>query len=219
MAGADFCTSSAAIADNAYAGTTAMSASAVTGNVSPDAAYAILTATNASVANQRTLHWSAAEGYTLTGVTSTWYATDIWKDNGTAAPTIDLMYEGFDGKYEGTTSNLLEIDGQTAYYVAPVDAGTDIEWGNIDFNTICPKGWHVPTKDEFVAMTGIPADDASHGDNNDAIKAVFPAGGNYWSSTESGLGAWYLYVNTDGTSYIYAYIKTSSYRVRCVRAK
>ena len=219
VAGADFCTSSAAIADNAYAGTTAMSASAVTGNVSPDAAYAILTATNASVANQRTLHWSAAEGYTLTGVTSTWYATDIWKDNGTAAPTIDLMYEGFDGKYEGTTSNLLEIDGQTAYYVAPVDAGTDIEWGNIDFNTICPKGWHVPTKDEFVAMTGIPADDASHGDNNDAIKAVFPAGGNYWSSTESGLGAWYLYVNTDGTSYIYAYIKTSSYRVRCVRAK
>ncbi|WP_250709077.1 fimbrillin family protein [Bacteroides fragilis] len=204
--------------DCACAGTITLAG--VTGSITPATAYAALTASNASLGDVKTLHWSAAEGYTLTEVTRTWYAADVWKDNGTAAPTLDLTYEGFDGLYEGQPANLLAIAGLVAYYVAPVDAGTDIQWGNVDFKTICPKGWHVPTKDEFVAMTGIPADDASHGDNNDAIKAVFPAGGSYWSSTEElDSGAWYFYVNTDGTSYIYAYSKTSSFQVRCVRKK
>ena len=203
--------------DCACAGTITLAG--VTGSITPATAYAALTASNASLGDVKTLHWSAAEGYTLTEVTRTWYAADVWKDNGTAAPTLDLTYEGFDGLYEGQPANLLAIAGLTAYYVAPVDAGTDIEWGNIDFNAICPKGWHVPTKDEFVAMTGI-LDDKPNGGNYDAIKAAF-ASNYYWSSTamEFDSGAYYLNVGTGGTSYLATYYKTSSFQVRCVRKK
>ena len=121
--------------------------------------------------------------------------------------------------YNDQPAHLLAIAGQPAYWVAPVDANPNVEWGNINLATICPTGWHVPTKDEFVAMTGIPADNTSHGDNNDAIKAVFPAGFLYWSSTESSSYAWYLGVNPDGTSLITTYNKLGPNRVRCVRAK
>lgn len=121
--------------------------------------------------------------------------------------------------YEDQKPNLLAISGQTAYWVAPVDANASIQWGSIDFSTICPAGWHVPAKEELVAMTGIPADAREHSENKDAIKAVFPADYSYWSSTESGSDAWCLSVNTDGTSIISTNYKTSSYHVRCVRAK
>ena len=103
--------------------------------------------------------------------------------------------------YEGQPAKQLAILGKTAYWVAPVDASAAIEWGSINFDAICPAGWYVPTKDDFVAMTGLPADQDFHGDNNDAIKAVFPAGNRYWSSTESDLHAWVLDV-VDGTSSI-----------------
>lgn len=120
--------------------------------------------------------------------------------------------------YEGQPAKQLAILGKTAYWVAPVDASAAIEWGSINFDAICPAGWYVPTKDDFVAMTGLPADQDFHGDNNDAIKAVFPAGNRYWSSTESDLHAWVLDV-VDGTSSIGTYSKVFSRHVRCVRAK
>ena len=123
--------------------------------------------------------------------------------------------------YNGQPANLLAIPGQTAYWVAPEDASTGTQWVNIDFSTICPAGWHVPTKDEFVAMTGIPADSNSHSDNYDAINAVFPTDYGYWSSTEEHTPAvWMLRVLFD-TSLIASVDKTSSYpySVRCVRAK
>ena len=121
--------------------------------------------------------------------------------------------------YEGQPAKLLAISGKTAYYVAPVDANTSALWGSIDSNT-CPAGWHVPTKDEFVAMTGIPADASDHSENKDAIKAVFPGYNTYWSSAEDdNINAWYLGVNTDGTSYISKRSKEGSSRLRCVRKK
>ena len=206
-------------ADCASTATQATTISGITGGVAIGNLYAAVTASNASLADVKTLHWSTADGYTLTPVTRDWYAADVWKDNGTAAPTLDLTYEGWDGTYEGQAPNELAISGKTAYYVAPVDASTGTEWGNINFSTICPAGWHVPTKDELVAMIGLTAGDAPAGTNYDVIKAVFPAGGNYWSSTESGSNAWSLYVRTDGTSSILTSSKTYSSRVRCVRKK
>ena len=195
----------------------------VTSNVTPATAYAVLTASTAttSLADVKTLHWNTADGYTLTPMTRTWDSDAIWKDNGTAAPTLDLTYEGWDGLYEGTTPNLLEITGQTAYYVAPVNANTGIEW-NIYINAICPKGWHVPTKDELVAMTGLPADGITHVDNYEAIKAVFPVNiNNYWSSTEDESDAsyaWILKVTNSNVGIIW-FDKRSSIPVRCVRKK
>ena len=196
----------------------------ITGGVAVADLYATVTASNASLANVRTLHWSTAEGYTLTPVTNTWYATDVWKDNGTAAPTLDMSYEGWDGKYEGQTPNLLEITGKTAYYVAPVDAHAGIVWGNINFNTICPEGWHVPTAQEFSAMTGFAMDDAFHSENYAKIAAVFPSA-QYWSSTEyvsNTEKAWNLAVNEAVTGTVgvrWNTKRTSAYHVRCVRKK
>ena len=83
---------SAPYQDCAYTGRTSISG--ITDDVAVADIYAAITTGNASVADVKTLHWSAAEGYTMTPVTRTWYATDVWKDNGTAAPTIDMAYEG-----------------------------------------------------------------------------------------------------------------------------
>ena len=210
--------------DCAYTGTQTTSTSGITGDVAVADIYDAITTGNAS-AILTTLHWSAAEGYTMTEVTNTWDATDVWKDNGTAAPTIDMAYEGFfDGKYEGEDAHLLAIPGQIAYWVAPVDVETKIDWG-FDPNTACPKGWHVPTKDEFVAMTGLPADDNHYETNNAAIVLAFPAGDGYWSSTEYGYDTesdihyvWHLLVYNDGNAGV-QWSNKEYCRLRCVRAK
>ena len=208
--GANFSSGGTACADNAYAGATSMSG--VTGDVTPATAYAALTANNVSLADVKTLHWSTAEGYTLTEVTEGWYVTDIWQDNGTAAPTIDLTYEGTP-LYNDMKPNLLAIPGQTAYYVAPENASDGIAWSGIDFDTICPAGWHVPTLDDFMAMTGFPKDaDFTYIDNNAAITAAFPEG-SYWSSDRP----WYLY-NVYGEAG-FKVDNSLLLGVRCVRAK
>ena len=198
----------------------------ITGGVAVADLYATVTASNASLADVRTLHWSTAEGYTLTPVTNTWYAADVWKDNGTAAPTLDLTYERWDGLYEGWFADELAIAGLTAYYVAPKNAknasgAENMTWAEAMVAGVCPKGWHVPTKDEFVAMTGIPADKKYHSENFDAIKAVFPAGYSYWLSTEYDSDAWGFTLNNNSAqSYVGTYGKTTNIRrMRCVRKK
>ena len=119
--------------------------------------------------------------------------------------------------YNGKPANLLAIPGQTAYWVAPEDASTNIKWNN-HLSDLCPAGWHVPTKDEFLAMTGLPDDGGWHKDNYDAIGKVFYS--RYWSSTESGSSAWVLDLSRyNQISSIYANGKTGTYNVRCVRVK
>ena len=120
--------------------------------------------------------------------------------------------------YNGEPAHLLKVPGGTPYWVAPEDAGSSVNGSDINFSTICPKGWHVPTKDEFAAMTGIITIGSWVDTNYDAIKAVFPASNFYWSSTQSGPNAlWGLFVITDGTSRINTSPKTDTNQVRCVR--
>ena len=213
--------------DCAYTGTQTKAIAGITGDVSVDNIYATITAGNTSVADIKTLHWSKVDGYTLDEVTRTWDATEVWKDNGTAAPTLDMTYEGTDVPlYNGAVPNLLAIPGQTAYYVAPVnaqkaDGAETMPWDEAMAANACPDGWHIPTKDDFMAMTGLPADDKDYDTNYAAIKAAFPDGV-YWSSTvyESiDLIAWSLNVHDNSKSRICSSIKASSYRVRCVRKK
>ena len=205
--------------DCAYTGTQTDSKSGITGNVAVNNLYATVINNNNYLDDVETLHWSAADGYTLTQATATWYAEHLWKDNGTAAPTIDMAYEGTP-LYNSSVPNLLAIPGLTAYYVAPEDANAGTQWGNIDFSTVCPLGWHVPTKEEFANMTGLPADDAYHGTNNAAIIVVFPTEGIFWSSTGyDASNAWRLRIGVDGKAGVGWSSKGSSYRVRCVRKK
>lgn len=141
--------------DCAWTGTSADAIAGVTYSVAVADLYDKITASGASSpAAVKTLHWSAADGYTTTEVSDTWHASAVWKDNGTAAPTVEMAYEGGTAMYNGQRSNLLAIAGQPAYWVAPVDAATNVAWNDVNFNTVCPAGWHVPTKDEFNAMMG-----------------------------------------------------------------
>lgn len=195
----------------------------IMGNVAVTDLYATVTANNLSFADVRTLHWSAADGYTLTQVTNTWYATDVWKDNGTAAPTIDMAYEGYDGPlYNGVKPNLLAISGQAAYYVAPVNVRNtsgqeDIQWGDVA-SISCPEGWRIPEISELKAMTGISGENTDYPDNYDAIKAAFPVG-SYWSATEESSNYGYGMTISDAGTGFFANYKTDTRKVRCVRAK
>lgn len=81
--------------DCAWTGIHTFPISGITDNVAVADLYATITAKDAfspSVIN--TLHWSAADGYTTTEASGTWHASAVWKDNGTAAPTVDMTYEG-----------------------------------------------------------------------------------------------------------------------------
>ena len=206
-----------AVADCAYAGATSLTG--VTGNLTPDAMYAVLTKSNASLAGVKTLHWSKEDGYTLTEVTKTWYASEIWKDNAGAAPSIDYTYEGGAPLYNGQTPNLLAITGLTAYWVAPVNATNNAGEENMTWAealNACPEGWHVPTKAEFEAMTGATE---SYTPAVEQVKAVFPAGKSYWTSTdaEDPAAAWIFTISPDNMLLNYTG-KTENYTsVRCVR--
>ena len=137
-----------------------------------------------------------------------------------------MAYEGTP-LYNSSVPNLLAIPGKTAYWVAPENAknatGTEqITWDEAMVANVCPEGWHVPTKDELVAMTGLPADEAFYSENYDAIKAAFPAANDYWSSTEYELDAaskaWYLSVTNNSARVAWTFRLVEA-RMRCVRAK
>ena len=119
--------------------------------------------------------------------------------------------------YKNKLPNLLQISGQTAYWVAPENAHENMAWSD-RLNELCPSGWHVPTKDDFVAMTGLPADEHAYNKNYDVIKTVFPDDG-YWSSTvKDDTYAWDFYQFSDTkTSSIRLDWKTTIRSVRCVR--
>lgn len=124
--------------------------------------------------------------------------------------------------YNGQEPVLLDIPNCTPYYVAPENVVAGDEWNNIDFDNVCPEGWYVPTKEDFLAMTGLTVNTIAP-DNFAAISAAFPVG-IYWSSSstdeERERFAWTLGVNGEGTSYIDRDEKEwSGNQVRCVRIK
>ena len=200
------------IQDCAYTGSLTTSNTGITGNVEVADLYGTLTAGSASVTNVYTLHWSAADGYTLTEVTRTWHAADVWKDNGTAAPTIDMTYEGAP-MYNGQPANRLAIPGKTAYYVAPVGAGY-MAWNDAVADGVCPDGWHVPTKEEFIAM-GVDGDYVA---NQIAFLTAFPST-RYWTASRANDTKVYCIHAYDGGYVFLDESGSSIYEVRCVRLK
>lgn len=126
--------------------------------------------------------------------------------------------------YKGQKPNLLAIQGQTAYWVAPanVDGGYQgtYGWADLDSATMCPPGWHIPTKDDLVAMTGLTAGAADADTNYSAIAAVFPAVEFYWSVTanDDDGSAWGIAVKST-TASIKTDEKILSAAVRCVKLK
>ena len=208
--------------DCAYTGTQTNAVTGVASGVAVNNLYSTLTATaNTSLADVKTLHWSAADEYTLTPVTNTWCAKHLWKDNGTAAPTLDLAYEGTP-LYNSLVPNLLAIPGKAAYYVAPEDAknasgSVTMTWDEAMAANVCPEGWHVPTKDDFIAM-GADDDYRDVAANAAAFLKAFPAT-RYWSSSMvSTTKAWGI----DPEVSYYTFLddpKTMTYKVRCVRKK
>lgn len=126
--------------------------------------------------------------------------------------------------YNGQLANLLAIPGATPYWVAPVSARESITWTDMmaEINTICPDGWHVPTKDEFSAMTGISAGSSMDVMDPHAhlIWLVFDnTTKEFWSSDESDLSeAWRLWTYEGaGFNHLLPVSKQVHCEVRCVR--
>ena len=127
----------------------------------------------------------------------------------------------FGPPYNGKAPNLLAIPGKTAYWVAPEDAngGNLIPW-NANLNELCPAGWHVPTKEEFLDMTGQKAGHDYNTRNYALIAAAFPTGNGYWSTTEATTAfVWFLDVDRSGRTAVTTLQKPVISRVRCVMAK
>ena len=226
-----FGNASVGYSDCAYSGTSS-SLTGVTDNATGTVAYNALTAGNASVADVKTLHWSKEDGYTLTEVTRTWYATDVWKDNGTAAPTIDMAYEGTpEPIVAGNT--VWKVNG---YWVtAPdTDASKGYTWdaANGASGPCANKGnWRVPTMTDFEKMAGwgttnpwsqdgASTSEAIIASDKDAWNAAFPYGG-YWSSVArtSDSTAWFMSSSGGGSASYYWNSKASSDYVRCVQVQ
>ena len=215
-----FAGSAAIYTDCAWTGTQSESLPGVTYSVAVADLYATLTASGTfSPDAVKTLHWSKADGYTLTEVSDTWDALSVWKDNGSAVPTVDMAYEG-GVFYNGQPANLLALAGQTAYYVTPVDVLGKTLWASISFTTVCPDGWHVPTKEDLMKMTGgLPG--ITYTEHFDAINSVFPEGLIYWTpdtDMENTANAWALYIAANQWQ-ITSYFKENTFCVRCVREK
>lgn len=124
--------------------------------------------------------------------------------------------------YNGQAPIILEITGGVPYYVAPVDAATTVAWTSIDFSTVCPEGWHVPTKAEFKEMFHITVADGSEDSAHDAeIDASVGMQHFWWTVDEVDAdNAWYLVINSGSSAGVYSSIKSDNNReVRCVRKK
>ena len=206
--------------DCAYTDTQTDSKTGIADNIVVNNLYTTVINNNNFLDGVKTLHWSAADGYTPKVAIATWYAEHLWKDNGTAAPTIDMAYEGTP-LYNASLPKLVAIPGKAAYYVAPVNAKNaggqeDMTWDEAMADGICLDGWHVPTKDDFIAM-GADKDYITSSYNTAFVNA-FPSTRYWLSSTIDASDAWCIHVMDD--SFIFLDVeKTTSYVVRCVRKK
>ena len=142
------------ISDCAYTGTPTATIPGVTGSVPVADLYATVTAGNAVLADVKTLHWSKADGYTTNVVNAAWLAKGVWKNNGTAAPTLDLSYEGTTEDFEGTPAVLLAVPGKAGWWMEPMRSINE-PW--VDPSTVCPTGWKIPSKSEWEEIACIPA--------------------------------------------------------------
>lgn len=128
--------------------------------------------------------------------------------------------------YNGLKPNLVAMHGCTAYYVAPVDAATNIKFEDVNFDTICPEGWKALNKYEYREMIGdseFTDWDEVEGERYAAISAAFPAGRGYWCSDSSSY-PWYIYVQSpdEGGKVIHETKSISGgdlMNVRCVRKR
>ena len=211
--------------DCAYTGTQTTTVAGITGSVAAGDLYATITASNALLGINlfTTLHWSPEDGYTLTEVRgATWCAAHIWKDNGTAAPTIDMAYEGTP-LYNSQPAGLLAIPGKTAYWVTPVnvkkaDGADSMTWDEATADGVCPDGWHVPSKEDFEAM----GTDGDYNDDNPTIGVAFMkvfSDSRYWtSSRKDDTKVWCVHLMDK--SFVFLDVsKSDTYPVRCVRKK
>lgn len=125
--------------------------------------------------------------------------------------------------YEGQECKELVTAG-TAYYIAPVHAQTNVQWADINFDTVCPEGWHVPTVDDFLAMTESSGTNDVNQTHKVAVGEAF--GGTHkteWTATEKDANnAWFFTIGSDGDLGFNSKLKTgetSGNNVRCVRKK
>lgn len=140
---------------------------------------------------------------------------DGWKQD----PDNDVFEEGVIETtyyYEGEESILVALPGHTAYYVAPKDAVSDVQWIDVNFDTACPAGWKVPSKNDVEAMFGSNPNDLD-------IGYILGTHHSWHTSTESDAdNAYYWGVGSSGQVTFGTDPKTGYFApsdIRCVRVK
>jgi uncharacterized protein (TIGR02145 family) len=149
--------------------------------------------------------------------------------------TWTMMTEGAYGLY----------DDDTAVYKKTY--GTLYNWYAVNSGKLCPKGWHVPTEEEWTTLITFLGGESSAGEkmkvpvshvpawdgNNSSGFSALPSGqrspsdgvpsglnnmASFWSSTENGTGAWYHTLYTSAPRIGSAFItKTYGFSVRCIK--
>ena len=223
------------LADCAYTGTvTSLAPGYLTDNVAVADLYATITANNIDTYSEfKTLHWSKEDGYTLTEVNRKWDALGVWQNNGTAAPTINMSYEGGVAPTAITTGNKVYV--VNGYWVTAPGAETDTyAWASSNEATQMENdpcaghdNWRMPTMKDFEKMAGLSdtwpwTDGVANNDitivsDHSTWITVFP-NGNYWSSViKSASEAWRMGSYGDGKGYYGWRSKTTSNFIRCVQ--
>lgn len=231
--------------DCAWTGTSTDAIAGVTYSVAVADLYDKITAYNERTADPvKTLHWSVADGYTITEATAQkWDAKGVWQDNGTAAPTVKMAYEGGNLTAPGAIvsgNTVWELNGY--YLTAPdADAKKAYQWATDAtatsmLNDPCAGHgtWRLPTMKDFEAMAntdwatahpwsqdaGVDISGGSGLQNSPAFGEN--TGVSYWSSvvcTSPTTSTWTMYYGGAGGWGYEKLNKTSTAWVRCVQVK
>jgi uncharacterized protein (TIGR02145 family) len=173
-----------------------------------------------------------------------WFAENLRSDNYADGTSITGGLS--DAEWGATTEGAQAIyDGDSATYFA--DYGRLYNWYAVNSAAgLCPTGWHVPTDEEFTALTGFvgatsfvggeklkssASDSPSWNGTNSSGWSGLPGGlrsangsfdwagttGYWWSSSQSGFNAWIRFLSTTEQIYRTDSDLSAGFSVRCLK--
>ena len=171
-----------------------------------------------------------------------WFAENLRSDNYADGSSIP---GGLDNENWSTTT-----EGAQAIF-NPWDSITNYEYYGRLYNWfavnnvagLCPTGWHVPTDDEFTALSDFlggaevagekmkssasdwPSWDGSNSSGwsglpggSRLIDGYYGEGGYWWSSSQSGSFAWFRHLNSDAATVVrFIDFRNQGFSVRCIK--
>ena len=170
-------------------------------------------------------------GTTLTNADSNITAASYTLPSSIVTPTPGVDFEDNNTAYVYNSNSTTCASGTPCYsyysYKAAT-AGISVSSGNAT-SDICPKGWRLPTRDEYstlanaydtgAAMIAVPFRGVYSGSYYRGSNTDSGSRGVYWSSTSGGQPiGYYLMYGSDRSSETSPYVKANGNAVRCVQS-